>query len=689
MAAFFVLYLVLVARLFYLQIVAAEELQTRAQSQWTSESTIAPARGTIYDRNGKTIAMSATAYIASVSPRIVKNPERFAQILSPILDMSEETIRKRAADTSKGGVTLKRQLSREIAQQLRTMMAEMDELAGLYLEEDSKRYYPMGAMACQLIGITTVDGVGQAGLEQALDKYLSGKVGVSLAEIDGRGREISYGANEYIPAVDGGSVVLTIDSVIQSFAEKAARECISITGAKAVRVIAMQPQTGEILAMVNLPGYDLNDPPRGDVSILTSLMRNRLITDAYEPGSTFKILTSAAALDAGLTNINESFYCSGSIKVEGGTIRCWGNPHGAQTMAQTLANSCNPAFVELGLRLGTGTFYDYLEAFGLGKPTGVDIPGEASGILISRASVKRVDIARIGFGQSVAVTPIQLICAASAAVNGGNLMRPFVVKEILDAQGNVIEQGKTEIVSRPISANTSATMRRLLENVVTNGGGKNAYAEGYRIGGKTGTAQIYVDGVVSRETHIGSFIGFAPMDDPQIAVLFIVDEATQRPDYGSVTAAPYARDVLTQSLRYLGYAPALEDERAAMLASVPNVTGMTVANAVETLREAGFGFLLDGTGTRVLEQMPAGGAEMAKNSLVTLYVTEENVKNDSEETTVPEVMGMSVSEANRMLISSGLQMVIEGSGIAVSQEPKSGETVPADTMVRVRFKAPE
>jgi len=358
-------------------------------------------------------------------------------------------------------------------------------------------------------------------------------------------------------------------------------------------------------------------------------------------------------------------------------------------LSETLANSCNPAFVELGLRLGTGTFYDYLEAFGLGRPTGVDIPGEASGILISRASVKRVDIARIGFGQSVAVTPIQLICAASAAVNGGNLMRPFVVKEILDAQGNVIEQGKTEIVSRPISENTSATMRRLLENVVTNGGGKNAYAEGYRIGGKTGTAQIYVDGVVSRETHIGSFIGFAPMDDPQIAVLFIVDEATQRPDYGSVTAAPYARDVLTQSLRYLGYAPALDEERATMLASVPNVTGMTVANAVGTLREAGFGFLLDGTGTRVLEQMPAGGAEMAKNSLVTLYVTEENVKNDSEETTVPEVMGMSVSEANRMLISSGLQMVIEGSGIAVSQEPKSGETVPADTMVRVRFKAPE
>ena len=207
-------------------------------------------------------------------------------------------------------------------------MAQQDALTGLYLEEDSKRYYPLGEMACQLIGITTVDGVGQAGLEMALDKYLSGKAGVSLTEIDGRGRELSYGASEYIPAVDGGNVVLTIDSVIQGFAEKAARECMNITGAKAVRVLAMQPQTGEILAMVNLPGYDLNDPPRDDVSLLTERMRNRLITDAYEPGSTFKILTSAAALDAGLTNVNEAFYCSGSIKVDGGTIRCWGNPHG-------------------------------------------------------------------------------------------------------------------------------------------------------------------------------------------------------------------------------------------------------------------------------------------------------------------------------------------------------------------------
>lgn len=689
MIAFFVLYLVLAARLFDLQVLQAEELQARAQAQWTSESTIAPARGTIYDRNGNTLAMSATAYIASVSPRQVKDARRFAQILAPILNMDEETIYERASDTSKGGVTLKRQLSREIAQQLRAMLAQQDALTGLYLEEDSKRYYPLGEMACQLIGLTTIDGVGQAGLEMALDKYLSGKAGVSLTEIDGRGRELSYGANEYIPAVDGGSVVLTLDSVIQSFAEKAARECMNITGAKAVRVLAMQPQTGEILAMVNLPGYDLNDPPREDVSALTELMRNRLITDAYEPGSTFKILTSAAALDAGLTNVNEDFYCSGSIKVDGGTIRCWGNPHGAETMAQALCNSCNPVFVELGLRLGVDTFYDYLDAFGLGAPTGVDIPGEASGILISRSTVKRVDIARIGFGQSVAVTPLQLLTAASAAVNGGNLMRPYVVKEVRDAQGNVLEETQPLVVSQPIRPETSATMRSLLENVVTNGGGRNAYAEGYRIGGKTGTAQIYVDGVISSDMHIGSFIGFAPMDDPQIAVLFIVDEATQRPDYGSTTAAPYAKEVLTQSLKYLGFAPEIEQEEEVATVSVPDVTGMTVADAAQVLREAGFSFLLDGTGTRVTEQLPAGGVGMAEHSLVMLYVTGEEETGENAVVAVPDVTGLSVSEANRMLLSHGFTIVINGSGVAVSQSPAANEQAKKGTKVRVVFEVPE
>ena len=351
MAAFFMLFSALSARLFILQVVKSEALQRRAQSQWTSESVIAPTRGRILDRNGRVLAQSATAYSASVSPRQVTDPARLARLLAPVLDMDAAAIEKKASDTSKGGVTLKRQLSRDRAQQLKAMKAEYaragsDALRGLYLEEESRRYYPMGQFAAQLLGLTTIDGVGQAGLEQALDRYLSGREGRVLQEIDGKGRALSNAGRAYVPAVDGGGVRLTLDSSLQAFAEQAAREALTVNDAKAVRVIAMDPHTGEILALVNKPDFDLNDPPRGDVDALTARLKNRVVTDAYEPGSTFKILTAAAALDAGLVTPAEGFYCSGSVTVDGGRIRCWGNPHGAETFAQALQNSCNPVFVE-------------------------------------------------------------------------------------------------------------------------------------------------------------------------------------------------------------------------------------------------------------------------------------------------------------------------------------------------------
>ena len=583
MAAFFMLFSALGGRLFWLQVVQGRALQRRAQSQWTSESAIRPTRGRILDRNGAVLAQSATAYTASASPRQVVDAARFAALLAPVLDMEAAVIRRKVSDTSRGGVTLKRQLPRETAQQLKRMKAEhaaagSDALNGLYLEEESKRYYPMGAFATQLIGLTTIDGVGQAGLEQSLDRYLSGKAGRVLSQVDGKGRALGYGETEYVAAVNGGSVTLTIDASIQSFAEQAAREALEVNNAKAVRVLAMDPATGEILAMVNKPDYDLNAPPRDDVETLTARMRNRVLTDAYEPGSTFKVLTAASALDAGLVSVDEGFYCAGSVVVDGGRIRCWGKPHGAETFAQALQNSCNPVFVEMGLRLGADRLYQYLDAFGIGRKTGVDIPGEADGIVISKRAVKRVDIARIGFGQSVAVTPIQLLTAVCATVNGGRLMRPWVIKSVSDAGGEVIRRGAPKVTGHPISEQTSAVMRRLLEDVVTLGGGKNAYIPGYHVGGKTGTAQVYVDGVVSRDTHIGSFVGFAPANDPRIAVLLVVDEADVPVDFGSVTAAPYAKAVLEKSLAYLGVAPD-SDEPAAEQVAVPDVTGLGVDEA--------------------------------------------------------------------------------------------------------------
>ena len=690
MAAFFMLFSALSARLFILQVVKSEALQRRAQSQWTSESVIAPTRGRILDRNGRVLAQSATAYSASVSPRQVTDPARLARLLAPVLDMDAAAIEKKASDTSKGGVTLKRQLSRDRAQQLKAMKAEYaragsDALRGLYLEEESRRYYPMGQFAAQLLGLTTIDGVGQAGLEQALDRYLSGREGRVLQEIDGKGRALSNAGRAYVPAVDGGGVRLTLDSSLQAFAEQAAREALTVNDAKAVRVIAMDPHTGEILALVNKPDFDLNDPPRGDVDALTARLKNRVVTDAYEPGSTFKILTAAAALDAGLVTPAEGFYCSGSVTVDGGRIRCWGNPHGAETFAQALQNSCNPVFVEMGLRLGTERFYKYLRAFGIGQRTGVDIPGEAGGIVISEKRVKRVDLARIGFGQSVAVTPVQLLTAACAVINGGNLMKPYVVSEITDASGAVIERGSPQVVGHPISRATSDTMRVLLENVVTLGGGKNAYIPGYHVGGKTGTAQVYVNGAVSSATHIGSFLGFAPANDPKLAVLLIVDEANVPVDYGSVTAAPYARSFLERALNYLGVAPDT-DEAPAGDTVAPDVTGLTVEDAKAAVKDAGLDCVLDGAGARVVGQLPAAGATLRQGALMMLYV--EGSRPADAPVRVPDLAGMTVLEANKLLRSYGLELRVEGSGLATGQDPAPETEVNPSTVVTARFEPP-
>ncbi len=690
MAAFLALFLALSARLAYLQVAASADLQRRAQAQWTSESVISPARGEITDRNGNVLAISATAYTASVNPRQVSDAQTLAGILSPILGIDAETIAKKASDTSKSSVILKRQLARETAQQLKVMLAEhkasgSKALNGLVLDEDSQRFYPYGAFASQLIGITTIDGIGQSGIELSLNDYLSGKSGKVLGEIDGKGRALDYGESEYVQAVDGSDVALTIDATIQGFCEKAAREAIEVNKAEGIRIIVMNPQTGEILAMVSKPDFDLNDPPRDDVDALNELMRNRAVTDAYEPGSTFKVVTISSALDAGLTNVNEGFYCSGSLYVEGGKIRCWGNPHGAETLTQALGNSCNPVFAELGLRLGSDTFYKYLEAFGIGTKTGVDISGEAEGIVIAQSAVKRGDLARMGFGQSIAVTPLQLLTAECAAVNGGYLLKPYVVKEITSPDGTVIEQGQRTVVSQPISEKTSETVRKLLTYVVEQGGGKNARIEGYSVGGKTGTAQVYIDGQVSHDVHIGSFIGFAPMENPTIAVMVVVDKAAVSVDFGSVTAAPYAKEILEQTLVYLGY-PKAEGTETVKEVEVPDVTGMTVSDAIDAVKEAGLDYVLDGSGAFVKGQLPAAGAGMTEGSLVMLYV--EGVTPNAEYVNVPDVTGLSVAEANRLIRSYGLIMTISGSGVAVSQSPGVGEAVVPTTSVTVQFEPP-
>lgn len=682
---------VLMCRIAYLTTARSAELTSRGVRQWTREGTVYARRGNILDTNGQMLVMSATAYIVSVEPARVKDAEAFARIVSPILGISEEKVAEKAAQRSRSSVTLKRQVSRETADQLRQLKQSKDAetaaaASALLFDEDVRRVYLRGAFLTQTLGLVNVDGVGQSGLEQQYETLLRGEAGRSMRSVDGKARPIYDSGNLYIEPQDGSTVRLTIDATIQEVVEKAMRECYEVNKAQAVHALVMDVYTGAVLAMCSKPDYDPNDPPRDQLDALQSLMRIRLISDSYEPGSTFKILTAAAALDSGVTTPEDGFYCSGKIKVDGDTIKCWGSPHKAETMAQALQNSCNPVFVELALRMGTERFYQYLHAFGLGSKTNIDLQGEESGILIPVNSVKNVDLARIGFGQSVAVTPVQLLTAACSVLNGGRLMRPYLLKEAVSPDGTVLYRTSSKVVSNPISEETSLTMRKLLEDVVAIGGAKNARIPGYRIGGKTGTAQVYKDGRIVRNVHIGSFLGFAPADDPRIALLVIVDEADTPVDYGGTTAAPFARQILEDVLPYLGYQPNGEDDSEPV--QVPDVAGLPLWEARRTLSSLGLKVLDDGGSGSVTAQMPSAGAKLRTGGQMMLYTYEEALPETETLVCVPEVSGKSIASAASLLRQRGLEMEIDGSGFAVSQEPAAGSFLAPDSVVLVHFELP-
>ncbi len=682
---------VLVCRIAYLTTARSAELTSRGVRQWTREGTVYARRGNILDTNGQTLVMSATAYIVSVEPGKVQDVQAFARAISPILGLSEEKVAEKASQRGKSSVTLKRQVSRETADQLRQLKQSKDAetaaaASALLFDEDVRRVYLRGAFLTQTLGLVNVDGVGQSGLEQQYETLLRGEAGRSMRSVDGKARPIYDSGNLYIEPQDGSTIRLTIDATIQEIVEKAMRECYEVNKAQAVHALVMDVYTGAVLAMCSKPDYDPNDPPREQLDALQSLMRIRLISDSYEPGSTFKILTAAAALDSGVTTPEDGFYCSGKIKVDGDTIKCWGSPHKAETMAQALQNSCNPVFVELALRMGAQRFYQYLHAFGLGSKTNIDLQGEESGILIPVNSVKNVDLARIGFGQSVAVTPIQLLTAACSVLNGGRLMRPYLLKEAVSPDGTVLYRTSPKVVSTPISEETSLTMRKLLEDVVAVGGAKNARIPGYRIGGKTGTAQVYKDGRIVRNVHIGSFLGFAPADDPRIALLVIVDEADTPVDYGGTTAAPFARQILEDVLPYLGYQP--DEGEDSEPVQVPDVTGQPLWEARRTLSSMGLKVLDDGGSGSVTAQMPSAGATLRTGGQMMLYTYDEALPETETLVCVPDVSGKSIASAASLLRQRGLEMEIDGSGFAVSQEPAAGSFLAPDSVVLVHFELP-
>ena len=678
------LFLLVICRLWQLTVLEAEALTTRGVSQWTKAGIVTARRGTIVDRNNSVLALSATSYMVCADPRLVKDEALFLDTLEQVLPLSRESALKKLSDKTKGSVILRRQVPRETVDAIRRLKAESDPAAGMAaitFDEDARRWYPYGELLAQTLGLTNVDSQGQSGLETQYEQVLAGQEGKYLRQVDARNRVLAGSESWYVPSRQGSTLKLTIDATLQQVCEKAMRECLEVNQAASVTCLMSDVRTGEILALCMKPGYDPNDPPREDVSALTELMRITAVSDVYEPGSTFKIITAASALDSGVTTPEDSFYCSAKITVDGDTIRCWGRPHGAETMAQGLQNSCNPVFVELALRMGTDTFYRYLSAFGLGRRTGIDLPGESSGILIGSRYVKNVDLARIGFGQSVAVTPIQLMMAANAAINGGKLMKPYLVREILSPEGEVLQRFSPMVVSTPIRAETSQTLRGLLEGVVENGGGKNARIAGYRIGGKTGTAQVYKDGQIVRDVHIGSFYGFAPADDPILSVLVVVNEARVPVDYGGTTAAPFARQILQDALSYLQIKPYADDKIPDV--TVPDITGLTISAARRTLAGVGLELMSDGVNDTVITQLPPAGSTLVSGGHVMAYTVASNGVTPDTLILVPDFSGMSDVDCARVARLRGLALKTEGTGLCVKQSPAAGEYVPLGTETTV------
>ena len=547
LAAIAFLFCLFLGRFFYVQLVRRRELLARAVDQWTRELPVVPERGSIFDANGELLAGNATAYTLYARANAVRDAEKTAKALSSLLPLSYESLLAKLSDRSSSEIVLLRR-----AEKATVAAVEGSGLQGVYYARDNRRIYPYGALSSQVLGFSSSDGAGLTGIEKQYDGYLAGKKGEILYETDLVGVEIEGTGASYLPAEDGLDVTLTLDARIQSLAEEVMARALEEHGAKAARCIVLDPSDFSVLAMVNLPSYDLNDIPRGDMSELNALSRNALVSDAYEPGSTFKIVTAAADIEEYLRG-NKSAYSPQTVfsssrtrNVEGSTIRCWSDhkngKHANLKLAGALNNSCNPCFVDIVLALGKETFYDYLEKFRFGSATGIDFSGEAIGMLLPESTLKNSDLARIGFGQSIAVTPLQLACAAAAAVNGGYYYAPRLVKSISSEDGAVYLESGKRLLCRTVSEETSEILSSMLEGVVREGSGKQAYVEGLRVAGKTGTAQKYENGHIAAGKYVSSFVGYFPADDPRYLALIIVDEP-QGSYYGSTVAAPCAGEI--------------------------------------------------------------------------------------------------------------------------------------------------
>ena len=711
-----VMFVLLFFRLFDLQITRHEELQSKAVNQQTRRTVVTASRGTIYDTAGNILAISSSAETIILSPLEIDNAlndtedpvtwtkDSLAAGLAEILGKDAASIRKRMDNVKSQYELIQLRADEEVAAKVRAYVEE-NKISGVHLVADTKRYYPYGSLAAQVIGFVGDDNTGLYGLEAYYEEELEGQSGLVISAKDQAENDMLYTYEQYFAAKNGSDLTLTLDTTIQYYLEKGLEAMTDkFSAANGASGIVMNAKTGGIMAMASYPNYDLNDfltvsdqtlqerIGRGENTLAEMQLlqwRNKALNDTYEPGSTFKILTLSAALEEGVVDKTTTVNCGGSVNISGYTIHCSNkNGHGLQTLVQSVGNSCNPAFINYGLRIGNEKFYEYMRSFGLMNTTGIDLGGEAVGVFAADSSFTQLDLACYAFGQNFTVTPLTLIAAQAACVNGGYLHTPYLVERITDSDGNVTYRHDSTPVRQVISEQTSATVRECLEYVVASGTGKNGQVAGYRVGGKTGTADKGQTGDV-----VVSFLCFAPADDPQVIMLLTLDTPSRSTGTyvsGGNMVAPTASSIMSEVLPYLGVEPSYSaEELLGMDTTVPNVIGMSVDEAKTKLKDRALSYKIVGDGETITDQTPAGGAIIPGKSSVILYVGEEK---STDKCVVPHLIGKTPSEANTTATAAGLLIRFSGttgsesSSVRVlSQSIDEGTEVEAGTVITVQL----
>ncbi len=710
---FSVFILALIGRAAYWQIYKADWLVEKAKVQWSRKIIIFGDRGTIMDRYGNPLAISTRCYTVVLQPEIIRkqaanlnedNPDLYIDSLSndlaQILEISPENVRS-SIEEIQDQVILKRKVTAEQADEIEALLyyytvetngdtqEKSKEYSGILINHDIKREYPMDSFLTQVLGFTSIDGFGLEGLESKYDENLAGENGSLTVETDREGVKISDATEIREEPTNGNDLQLTIDVTLQSFAESALETLMYEQDPESAACIVMDPDTGEILAMATKPDYDNNDPPLDDAVALRELTVNQAINMNYEPGSAFSLITTAAALESGTVTLNSNFTCAGEITVDEQKINCLSSQaHGSLSITQAIISSCGTSMAQMALSMGVNTFYDYIYGFGFGAKSGVGLYNDSAGNVTAEKYISDAELVRISFGQAIEVTPLQYAAAVSAIANGGTLMKPYIVEKIISPEGEIINEYYPEEMNKAVSEYTADALLEILYQNVENGAAQSCKIAGYEIGGISGYSQKYDDdGNIIHDKYVVSFTAVAPIDEPRLVVIMVVDEPKTGSNYGSKVAAPYVKDFLDEALPYLNILPDSSLFDTGNMVEVPNVIEMTLEDARSELEDAGFGCISEGFDGKIISQIPSPGSMLKAGSNVTVQLKQVSDGGESYLVAVPDLFGLTPVEALELLNENNLTMRIVSSGnVVMEQNPIAGTEVYRGSHVAVEFE---